>query len=128
MKIISSQIFRLTFLVLVAVATLFPPFNWGEEILGTELERLRMKANDPELYNRLPIKSYSFLFEDAKQEFLVKWGWDSDIYLSVPVYEILQRHLNIGELILEYILALIIALVGAIIGKRLINRNRNVAA
>lgn len=99
----------LVFLTLVAAATLFPPFRWGEEKLRTERER-RMLAfefniNATEV---LPVKKYGFLFGDSKQQFQV-WGWDDRQKKSMPKYMVLERHLILIELLLEYFLAFVVA-------------------
>ena len=105
-----SPVLVFTFLGLLSVATLFPPFNWGEELLRTETERRLTWLRHRSLYDRLPIKTYSFLFSDSKRDFL-KWGWDGRQSVQVPV--LLHRRLIREELMLEYVLALVVSLLVA---------------
>ncbi len=105
---VRSPVFKLTFLSLVTAATLFPPFNWGQEWLTTEAER-RLIMRHPWMYERLPIKTYAFLFGNSKKAFLVNWGWDSYKQESIPIFRALERRLNTTELLLEYVLALVVA-------------------
>jgi len=94
------------------MATLFPPFRWGEEKLRTERERrmltVEFNINATEV---LPIKKYDFLFSDSKKQFLVSWGWDNQQKKSIPNYMMLERQLIVTELLLEYFLAFVIACV-----------------
>ena len=115
---INSRSFQILFLALVAVATLFPPFNWGEELLGTETERARLKARNSSLYQSIPIKDYSFLFADSKKKFLVSWGWNNERSESIPLYEALRRRIIIPELALEYFLAFLVAAIASSIPRR----------
>lgn len=58
----------LTFFVLASLATLFPPYNWGEERLQTEEGKNNLiygaRARDV-----LPLKDYAFLFGDSAERF-----------------------------------------------------------
>ncbi len=113
---VRSPVFTFTFLALVTVATLFPPFNWGEERLGTEMERRVTQAWHRNLYDRLPIKTYSFLFGNSKRDFL-EWSWDGQQSVQVPVA--LQRRLITAELVLEYLLALVVSFLVAQVATRI---------
>lgn len=94
MQVLKTKFFQAVFLALVAVATLFPPFNWGEERLGTERERKLLQRDNPGLYQAIPIKEYSFLFADSEEVFF---------------NESLHRRVILPELMLEYLLAFIVA-------------------
>lgn len=94
MQVLKTRVFQVVFLALVVVATLFPPFNWGEERLGTERERHLLRRDTPGLYQAIPIKEYSFLFADSKKEFF---------------NQSLQRRVILPELMLEYLLAFVVA-------------------
>ena len=124
---VRSPVFTFPFLALVTVVTLFPPFNWGEERLGlgTERERRVMQARLGDMYDRLPIKTYSFLFGNSERDFL-RWSWDGQQSVQVPVA--LHRRLMTAELVLEYLLALVVSFFVAQVATRIrLRRTRGAA-
>lgn len=100
----------LAFLLLASLATLFPPFHWGEEKLRTEAER-RRRIGGVRISEVLPIKKYAFLFGDSKREFQI--GWDAE--KNIPVRLTLERSMITTELLLEYFLAFVLAFIAFII-------------
>jgi hypothetical protein len=96
----SGRAFGLTLAVLMTAATLFPPFNWGEERLTTVGERALFRET-------LPVKGYAFIFGASSRIVSLPWGWDEQQRRSVPRRPRLQRHLITSELLLEYVLILI---------------------
>jgi len=99
------------FLSLSLVSTLFPPCNWGEEMLRTERERF-INSN-----LGLPIKEYSFIFSDNKKVF--KFDWDNYQQISIQKAYTLHRTILFSELIIEYILVFIISVISFYIVPRL---------
>jgi len=89
------------------------------------MERRVMQARHRNLYDRLPIKTYSFLFGDSKRDFL-EWSWDGQQSVQVPVG--LHRRLMTGELILEYLLALVVSFLVAQVTTRIRLRGGDGAA
>lgn len=89
-------------LLLGAAATLYPPYNWGEEKLVSERDRRRYGE-------RLPIKKHTFLMSDGYQNFSF-WGWNYNTNASELQPMRLARKLIKEDLILEYVLILIISL------------------
>ncbi len=53
------------FLSLATIISLFPPFEWGDENIRTEKERIRNRN----ILGSLPIKKYDFLFSSNKKYF-----------------------------------------------------------
>jgi len=106
----NARIVAFTFLLLSMIATMFPPFIWGEELLKDQGVRVRVSLRGVDL----PVKSYAFLFGDSKQKFdSGLWGWDETKQEPRKTLITLQRNLLLPELMLEYVLALIVALLGA---------------
>lgn len=110
--------FFLTFALLAAAVTLFPPYLWGQDRIE---EWIRTKVGDDtqrrETYpSYLPLKARAFLFADNGANFQTGWGWDYVNKKSIPLIETLRRSVSWEDIFLEYILALTIALiVGAVI-------------
>jgi hypothetical protein len=73
--VLKSPAFTVTCLVLMIAATLFPPFHWGEEEVRTEAERRSFRSRHREIYDQMPIKTYSFLLGASSRAFL-EWTWD----------------------------------------------------
>src|SRR5262245_27172078 len=116
---LKSRGFLIPFSVLIIVATLYPPFYWGNEKLRewrglseNELNQLRRSPNEWAGYAgraNLPVKDYGFLFGAPRKNFLVAWGWDPYKRESIPVDFTLTRELIVWELVLEYVLAFAVA-------------------
>ena len=107
----SYKYVALIFLLLASIVTIYPPYRWGEERLGTEGERRRpiARGSSERVTDALPIKQYDFLFGDSKKQFQVGWEWDDVAKRNAPIYLTLERRLITTELILEYLLALILS-------------------
>jgi len=89
------------FAFLVIIISLFPPFEFGNEVInnlnkGTLAD---LESNNSDLA-KLPIKGYDFIFNGDKKSFHL----DNKNYL-------LERKLLMDELVIEYILAFFISLV-----------------
>lgn len=108
---IKSNIFISVFLCLLVIATIYPPFIWGEERLRTSEERYELKHYSREAYDALPLKKYDFLFSSSKQQFQFGWGWNEYKKESYPFILSLQRRLDFSELALEYILSFLFAII-----------------
>lgn len=54
------------FLILATIISLFPPFEWGDENIKTERERIKNRN----ILESLPIKEYDFLFASNKKYFI----------------------------------------------------------
>ncbi len=110
----------LIFLFLAIPITLFPPYNWGEEMLITEAGRNSpiCKYEDAKAKkDALPIKRFAFVFDEDRWEFPVGELDRGSVYLCEDGV-ILQRKLIWNELILEYAIALFSAfLIQMIFGK-----------
>lgn len=103
-----SKLFVPIFFGLSVVATIFPPFVWGEDLFK-EVESTEVKMYLSQ-EGGLPIKKYAFLFGDSKQKFYSGvWFWNENEKRSQPFYVTAQRRLLVAELLLEYVLALILA-------------------
>jgi hypothetical protein len=105
---IKHKLLLLLFLILVIPATLFPPFNWGEERLQTESEkreRLQWGQNVITAQEFLPIKRYAFLFGASIGQFSSSDSGTGPIETSIT----LRRKMIVSELLLEYLLAFILA-------------------
>lgn len=97
----------LAFLLPAIAITLFPPFNWGEERLQTEVERretVKWGSESRGVKEVLPLKQRAFLFGDTKREFKTRSS-NSDFEAEIP----LNRKLIVGDVILEYLLAMFFA-------------------
>ncbi len=103
-----SKVIATIFLGLCLVATLFPPFVWGEDLFK------QVESAEYKVYlsqgGGLPIKRYAFLFGDSQKQFYSGiWFWNEQERESKPFYVTAQRRLLVSELVLEYVLAFIIA-------------------
>jgi len=105
---ISKVLLIAVFFGLSLVATLFPPFLWGEELFQEEISYERKIQLSQS--GGLPAKRYAFLFGDSKQKlYSGVWLWNESEKRSKPFYIAVQRKLLVSELILEYVIALILA-------------------
>jgi len=106
--------FSLVLAVLIAAATIYPPYLWGLE-RKTEWELL-VRYEVPTRHTTMipdfaPIKARGFLFGPNEKEIQAGWGWDHERSASIPAMELLKRQLSWEDLLLEYVLALCIAVV-----------------
>jgi hypothetical protein len=108
---IKSNTFIFILLFLIIVATLYPPFIWGEEKLRTSNERYDLQDSSPKAYDALPLKKYDFLFSSSKRQFQFDWGWNQYKKESYPIILSLQRRLDFSELALEYVLCVLFAII-----------------
>ena len=108
----ASPVFRLTLLALIAIATLFPPFSWGDALLQSDTERRIARYRFPDTFEQLPLKSYDFLLSDSIRE-LTEWGRDGS--KSVPKPVVLHRRLLFAELLLEYLGSLAVAVMAGLV-------------
>ena len=90
-------------LLFLIIATLFPPYKWGEERIKSETER-------SELLDYLPIKEHNFLFSESKKTFLIVWGWDYEKKTSIPINMVLHREIAASILIMEYVVLFLLFL------------------
>jgi hypothetical protein len=113
-SMIKFKPFLLMFLVLVFLATLFPPYKWGEE-----------RVADVGGTYALPVKRYAFILGDSTRQFdkfdiSLRDANDNGSRSVGPLT--LQRSLIISDLILEYVIAFLIALMVAVLKiKHLLN-------
>lgn len=103
-----NKFVAIVFLLLAGLITLFPPYSYGEERMGSEAERTQFI--DPYLTQLrvkdvLPIKDRSSLFGDIKRDMVVAFG-NKD---KKPIHMTLERKLLWSDLVLQYILALVLA-------------------
>ena len=103
---LNRRVASLAFVLLATIATLFPPFHWGEEQLQTERERGVFRRFHSNMAEQIPIKSYSFLFGSSSRAF-VEWAWDGRQSIQEPI--VLRRRLVASELVLEYVLSGLVA-------------------
>src|SRR5687768_4375002 len=104
-----SKVIGITFFGLCLLATLFPPFLWGEELFQHQDASFEYKLKLSQS-GGLPVKKYAFLFGDSKQNLYSGfWSWNEQEWKSKPIYVTAQRRLLGSELVLEYVLAFIVA-------------------
>jgi hypothetical protein len=107
------KVIGIAFFGLCLLATLFPPFIWGEELFQEQDASLTYKLELSQS-GGLPLKKYAFLFGDSKQKlYSGLWFWNEQEKESKPLYVSAQRRLLVSELLLEYVLAFIIAFISA---------------
>jgi hypothetical protein len=107
----------LVLIFLFILATLFPPYSWGDERLKTKDERNKYIRDVGYLNDLLPIKEYDFLFSSSKKEIFVGWGFEQG--KSTKKYITLERHLITEELLLNYVLCVLIAAIFLLFRKQL---------
>jgi hypothetical protein len=98
---LSSLVFRLVFLSLVAVAPLFPPVEWR-----VATTRGRPASNNEEVQERT---RYVFLFGSSERDFFGGWGWDYNAERSIPLLYRFDRRVDSAELAIEWALAFALA-------------------
>ncbi|HUS11040.1 MAG TPA: hypothetical protein VMZ30_11280 [Pyrinomonadaceae bacterium] len=109
----TSGLLVVIFFGLCLLATLFPPFLWGEELFQQEDISFEYKLQLSQS-GGLPVKKYAFLFGASKQRlYSGVWLWNESEGRSGPFYLAVQRRLLVSELLLEYVLAFIIAFISA---------------
>jgi|GEM_PF-3674684 hypothetical protein len=90
-----NKILIVSFLLIGAIISLFPPFSWDNERLRSPNDRDRLNYY---FEDKIPVKGYDFLFNDLKKEFIFS---DNKV--------VLERHLLLGELLIETFIALLIS-------------------
>ena len=113
---LNRRLSLLVFIALATLATLLPPYLWGQERVSTEADRIGTARFHPDLFRRLPIKQRAFLFGPNSRGFL-EWTWDGKSSVRRPVT--LHRRLAVQDLVLEYTLCALVALgAGVVSGTR----------
>lgn len=129
-------------LSLLAIASLFPPYHWGEERLQTDRERYRHVGDSVRAYEVLPIKKHAFLFSRSRQPFILEHypakinndnntgslvdmqRYSDEELMRIAGIHMLQRKIIISDLLLEYFVAVILAYLIASIAIRIYPKDR----
>jgi len=88
----------IVFLFLATIISFFPPFQWGDENIKTEKERIR----NQNILENLPIKKYDFLFSSNKKYFPIGSYRISEIVygsekLRIDTSDILTKDVEEGK-------------------------------
>jgi len=112
MRVTKLSLLSLIFFGIAALATLFPPYSYGEDRLSSQAGGVALYRLGLDPHEILPIKKRAFLFGQAKRKLVVAWDWDYQKKQSTRIEMLLDRKLLWSDLILEYLFAF---LVGALI-------------
>lgn len=116
--------FSLALAILIAAATLYPPYLWGQEKIE-EWMQLAQTGNVQlidEYPKDVPRKLRKFLFSENIVEIQTGWGWDNQASRSTPRIERSVLRVDWGSLLLEYLLALCVAVIVGIVASLKSNR------